>query len=329
MNIKERDRNEMSKKANKVLKKDRMIYYYSVNIMNSADKTSANDRIYTIFNKVFTSFSINNSLRLSSGSDFTTMDILKNDENFLFARVGKIKPTVEIHLRNYSDCTHQDILKPEQEGQFGIEIFTHFLLDYKNGIIGFITGQSAPQPIILNNIVNQYTQEYEMELLNIVSAENVKELLAPGSEISKFSYKFIIPEAGYLEQLNVPDKAIKQLATDEEYEVAIQVRSVKNKKALIFEQEKINDFVNSMSNRFKDNKLMRGLSIGGKTINSRTQDYRLVEQQFNAKVKIAFEINELGQILYNSESFREKVYEVMETKYKKHQDRLILLANKL
>ena len=308
--------------------KNRVIYFYSVDVTSSMSGEVVNNKLYEIFSDVFEKNAVNNSLRLASGTEFITMDILQNDENFLFARVGKIKPTAEMHLRNYDDYTCENILTPEQSGKFGVEIFTHFILDYVKGIIGFISGQSAPQPIILNNIVNQYTQTYVMELKNIVSENSVRDLLAPGSEITKFSYSFVVPEAGYLEKLNVPESAILQLATDEEFEVYVQVKSKKYRKALIFENEKMGAFIDNMMHVFSKDKKLKNLSLSGKTANSSTKDYKLMEQEFNAKVRIGFEVDDKGQIMYDSDTFRDRVLEVMLSEYKKNRDKLLLLANK-
>lgn len=315
-------------KKKRVTYKNRTIYFYSVDLISSMTGEKVNNELNEIFNDVFKKNAVNNSLRLTSGNDFITMDILQNDDNFLFARVGKIKPTTEIHLRNYDDYTCESILTPEQSGKFGVEIFTHFILDYINGIIGFISGQSAPQPIILNNIVNQYTQTYVMELKNIVSENSVRSLLDPGSEITKFGYSFIVPEAGYLERLNVPESAILQLATDEEFEVSVQIKSKKHRKPLIFESEKMGVFIDNMMHVFSKDKKLKNLSLSGKTVNSSTKEYKLMEQEFNAKVRIGFEVDDKGQIMYDSDTFRERVLDLMLSEYKKNRDKLLLLANK-
>lgn len=318
----------MGKEKNKnLIFKDKMIYFYSIEVKSSATGKSENAKLYEIISSVLSSFSVNNSLRLTSGSEFITMDVIKNDENYFFGQVGKIKPTAEMQLRNYEDGTCESILDKEKSRKFGLEIFTHFLIDYKNRILSFISTQSAPQPIILNNIVNQYTQDYEMELTNIVSENSVRTLLEPGSEMTKFSYSFIVPDAGYLEKLNVPEKAILQLATDEKYEVHIAVKSEKSRKALICENDKMTKFIDSITKGL-NNKKISNLLLSGKTANSRSKKYKALEQEFNAKVKIAFEVDDKGQIMYDSETFRERVFDLMQTEYKKNRDKLLLLANR-
>lgn len=319
--------------------KQRKVYFYSLDLRDSSGKdvlSESYDIMLEVFNKNARTHVIKlsngkdfeiKSLRLNDGGEFTVMDILSNDRNFLFARVGKSNSIVEMQKRDYETYGFKDVLAPEEIGKSGVEIFTHFLLDYQTGIVSFIYSQGAPSQKVLDNIINQYTQSYVMRLSNIVSKDNVRALMKPGSEIMSLSYAFKIPDRGYLEELKVPQKAIKQFVNDDELEVQIVVKNKKRKSPIVIEGEKIKGFVSGIT-QMKHNKEIHNISIEGKQTNSKKKKYTYSEQDFNANVSIKFEVDENGQYLLDSESFRARVKELLKTEYSKNKDELLLLINK-
>jgi hypothetical protein len=149
---------------------------------------------------------------LSDGQiiDRITLDIISNDQQYLFARVSKSKDNKENLIRNTATNEITEILQPDELGFKTLETYTYFLLDYTMGVLSYIEGQKAASIKEIQKLFSENDQ-YELKIENIASTETIRALLTEGSTISKIYYDFRIPNPEILNGLGLPPRAIDVL----------------------------------------------------------------------------------------------------------------------
>lgn len=167
-----------------------------------------------------------------------TMDIISNDEDYLFARLGKLKGNGEVlvrHLKtNKANGIANDDVRPE--------IYTYFLLDYNYGILGYLNNNSIPKPDVITNIFSRYNDSFCMEIHNIVNPKTVMDLMKPGSELGQIEYSYKIPNIYILEGLGLDKETVIELEDLEYDTVSITINNEPRKK-LTKEYKKIKKLI--------------------------------------------------------------------------------------
>jgi hypothetical protein len=199
----------------------RKAYYYKINLINKINRTIVNNNYKDIFDVVLNDFVINDNKyrsivlkegELSDGQiiDRITLDIISNDQQYLFARVSKSKDNKENLIRNTATNEITEILQPDELGFKTLETYTYFLLDYTMGVLSYIEGQKAASIKEIQKLFSENDQ-YELKIENIASTETIRALLTEGSTISKIYYDFRIPNPEILNGLGLPPRAIDVL----------------------------------------------------------------------------------------------------------------------
>jgi hypothetical protein len=247
-------------------------YYYSCSIHEVSTNRNVTKDIKSIFDDVFKKECIDNGgiKTMSLNSEKATLDIIYEDNTYLFARVGKAKDQSDALIRDQKTMKYKYVIENKDLGSKYLEICTYFLLDYSTGIVGFILGKSAPTVSTLINIVNLHYQEYIMTIDNIVSAEHVKALMSPGSTIGKIKYSFAVPNVDILKYIGLKPKQIAALTDTEVFDLDLVIRN-KPRKSITSDNRKIRAIIGSFEEL--PEQIKKTLSFTGKTSTSSTQDY--------------------------------------------------------
>lgn len=313
--------------SNTVKRQTKTVNYYGITITNLVDNSDVTTNAKDIFDEIFNKHCIGdgNSLALARGEQKVTMDIITNNNSYLFARVGKIKSNADMQVRNLATGERKDVLSDEEAEQMGIEICTYFLLDYTTGIVGFILGQSAPGVNILVNLVNEYCDEYNMSITSIMSNDSVSALLNPGAKISKINYSFLIPNAEILAEIGLDRDVIMEMDGIRQKEVCLTIKC-QERKPLFEGQDKISRVLNSLKKK-KGN--VEKLSVTGKTTTSTSKNYTFADELLSFNISFPIQQNDDG-IITNStpEQLAQEVYIKMAKVYQENRDNLVMLANR-
>lgn len=272
----------------------RKIYYYRIKIEDRNTHNNDTTNAIEIFNNIFRANCVvthnTRSLLLDEGEvrtgqniDRVTLDILRNDNEYLFARVGKTKDINEALIRDIRTNQIDNVVDPEEIAYKKLEIFTYFLLDYTNGLLGFVEGQSAPNVNTIGNIVNNYSNIYEMTLENIVSNDTVRTLLTPGSVISKLNYNFRIPNPEILLGLGLRREVIDILTDTDVTQANLIIRNDR-RKYLTSEPNVIQRLIGSLREAAVDDN--SDVTLVGRTANSSLQEYSFELQNYSSSVDI-------------------------------------------
>lgn len=259
----------------------RNVYFYSVELKKVCGNEDVTGSIKEIFKKIFDVNSIRSdnmrSLNLQSGQ--VTLDILQDTENFLFARVGKQTEYYNIVRRDKSTMKSELAIDTSNSNQV-LEVCTYFLLDYTNGIVGFIFGKSAPTPNALISIITDYDKENFMSIARIASPESVRALLKPGSTLKKVKYIMRTPNIEILEHLKIRDSLKAKMIQMEKQEIEIIIKN--NNKSVFSTLEETREFIEDIFS--SDEK--EDISLIGNSGKSRQKEFKFLEQDISYPIEI-------------------------------------------
>ncbi|WWU66148.1 hypothetical protein QJR26_07175 [Clostridium baratii] len=300
----------------------RNVYYYCVEIREGKSNVNITSNIKGIFNSIFDEHATvvdgRRTLILQNGS--VTLDILANNEKYLFARVGKETEHYNILKRNKSTVKAEPVIKSEDINTV-LEVCTYFLLDYDNGIVGFVFGKSAPTPNALINIITDYDSENTINIVRIASPESVRALLKPGSSIKKVKYVMRTPNIEILEALEIKDRLKAKMINMEKQEIEI---IIKNKNKSMFSTfDETREFIEDLfASEEKED-----ISLFGNSGGSRQKEFKFLEQDISYPIEIKeYEIINNNKIRIDSEVISNSVYEKLKFVYNSNYEDIIRFA---
>lgn len=300
----------------------RNVYYYCVEIRDVKSNKNITSDIKHIFNSIFdenaTVVEGRRTLKLQNGN--ITLDILVNNDNYLFARVGKETEHYNIVKRDKSTMKAEPVIKNEDINTV-LEVCTYFLLDYNNGIVGFIFGKSAPTPNALINIITDYDSENTINITRIASPESVRALLKPGSTIKKVKYIMKTPNIEVLEALNIKDNIKQKMINMEKQEIEI---IIKNKNKSVFPTwDETKEFIGELF----QSKEKEDISLFGNSGKSRQKEFKFLEQDISYPIEIKeYEVKDNKKIRIDNEIISTSVYESLRVVYNSNYNDIIRFA---
>jgi hypothetical protein len=314
-----------------VLMSKRCMHFYVVSIKNLNTNQDVTHNLRDILNSNFDNYCHENdgvrSLQLSKGESHVTMDILQNNDSLLFARIGKIKPNAEMQLRNFRTLASGEVLPRNELNIRGVEICTHFLLDYNYGIVGFVFGMSAPSANMLVNIVNEYSDTYNMSIENIVSQDTIYALTNRGSVLGKIKYSFALPDVRILEYVGLNQESIDALQDTNVAEIELVIKS-EPRHPLSADTNVITKVINSLR-QVCENQRVKKLSANGKTVNSAYQDYKFEERKISNSIDVELDKTVSGKIISKTPSeLAEELFIKMRQNYLTNRTDIIRFANR-
>lgn len=308
---------------------NKKIYYYTISLREMGTNRNVNANIRAIFDNVFDRECVDNngirSMTLVRENENISLDILHEDEHFMFGRVGKEKDISDAIIRDTNTKGYEYVLEGAELEYKTLEICTYFLLDYTHCIVGFILGKSAPSVYSLVNIVNGYDAMHMMTIDNIASPENVRALLNPGSTLGKIKYSVRVPNTEILRYLGLNRRQIVALRNTNVYEAELVIKN-RPRRNLTEDLGAIDTVVTAFSelpDAIKDT-----LSMTGRTANSTSQQYKFTEQDIVYSVDVPTAVNEDGQRRrLTVDEVANEVYNRLERVHRENIQHLIRFAN--
>ncbi len=81
---------------------------------------------------------------------YTTMDVIRYQNDYVFLRAYRQKPTASMITRSYDTGVPSAVLPGVSENEKGIEKYTYIHIDYKYGILSILGSQGAPDQGVLS-----------------------------------------------------------------------------------------------------------------------------------------------------------------------------------
>ena len=267
-----------------------------------------------IFMNLITSETENNCLRLNEEfQESVVLEILEVTEKYIYARIGKSKNILSVHLRDIETLEPAEI---ETVGNQQLEVFTYLLIERANYIITFLREQSAPSIQELGKLVgNFYGRDRELHSeISSVLIEDAIPLLATKDVIGTIEYKVSVPRDEFIgiDQLGLKQADFEQLTNQRTVDFTIKLVAERNRDA--FEDRgPFREFLSNIS------EVARSIKVKAKNNNEYMQTFNLDNSPFTRKEK--FEFNQNAEDIQNE--IQNKLTRIFET----HQEEILRFVN--
>lgn len=264
------------------------IYLFKVIIRD----TETNDevevsRFNSLFREIFDANSQNSALKLTyENAEPIMLDILENNDEFLFARLNRKRPNNSLQKRNYNTFETTDVLSPDEVAANGVELFTYCILGYSHGILSIVNSKGAPNEGSLSRIFQRFNNRYSLETEGIPNQDLIRELLEGETpEINRVQIDIAQPSAQVLQQLfGFNDNEILQAVSDNSSSLVFEVKP-KLRGALINNPNLINRLVDAFRTNHNN---YRSVILSGKSESGdRQRQYDLYEEFFKYPISIS------------------------------------------
>lgn len=302
----------------------RNVYYYSLDLRKVRGNSDQLKNIKVIFDDIFNvnGKNIGGIKTISLQNDKITLDILRNNNEFLFARVGKETEHYNIVKRNKETKQSEEVLKITEKDKI-LEVCTYFLLDYKKGIVGFIFGKAAPTPNVIVSIITDYSDDYTLCIDRISSPESVKSLLKPGSTIKKIKYTMRTPNIEILDALKIRPGLKNKMIHMEKQEIDILMKN--GNKSMFSSMDEMKEFIDEMFLA----KEKEDIVLYGNSGNGRQKEFKFLDQDISYSIDIK-EYNKIGKekSRLNNDEINQNVYNDLKSLYNKNYQEILMYAGK-
>lgn len=302
----------------------RNVYYYSLDLRTVRGNIDSTSNIKNVFNDIFNinAENIDGIRTLSLQNDKVTLDILKNNDEFLFARVCKETEHYNIVKRDKTTKKSEGVLATTEMDKV-LEVCTYFLLDYKKGIVGFVFGKSAPTPNAIVSIIIDYSDEYTLCIDRISSPESVRSLLKPGSTIKKVKYTVRTPNIEIIDSLNIKPKLKNKMIHMPKQEIEILIKN--GNKSMFDSIQEMQEFIEEIfSTEEREDIVLYGNSAGG-----RQKEFKFLKQDISYPIDIKdYEMVGTEKKRLANEEIHQNVYNSLKALYNINYKEILMFAGK-
>lgn len=254
------------------------IYYYKLDLNSYTRINYSNEEIKECLIKAING---QNTIRLNDEKNdkenIINMDILSNDEDFLFFRIGK---AIDDNNGLIRDIITSEVSELDENKI--LEVYTYGFIDYKYCIVGYLNSKQAPSAKFINGLCQYLDDEmYSLNLNNISSKDTVNALCKPGSVINKIEYSFLHPNMSILAGLGLSRSEVEKITLDKKVKIKLVITNEK-RGILVSSLDKIKEICNIMSS----NKIVVDKKIRGKTENGNLKDYTFELENFYSEIDI-------------------------------------------
>jgi len=307
------------------------VYFYKATLKEVISNKEVTNNIKAIFLNIFSTYTtpINNgtfkSMTLHHSAEEISLDILIDDDNWCFARVGKKKDPAYNVIRDNATKDYKYVLTNAELAIKTLEVCTYFLINYKTGLVGFIIGNDAPSVSVLVNIVNEFDQNYMMCIDNILNPESATKLVVPGAMLSKVKYTFRTPSVEALIALGLNMEQVTALGLMDISEIQLLVKSEPHK-YLSKQPNNIEELVNSV--RRLPQKIKESFLLIGKTPNTSSKPYGFKEENLYYSIEIPNDkIIDGKKVKFTPDEVANDICEKLKLLYSRNVGELMCMAN--
>lgn len=250
----------------------------------------------------------NNCVEVNDEFGTKTIEFLKYDEQYIFARMGKYQDILTVHLRNKKTLEPEEISKTvDQE----LEIFTYFLLDRSNFLISFLKEMSAPSINTLALLIDTFYSDREIfgEIKGVIVDDAIP-LLKKKDIIGTISYKMVVPTNKLISIDTIGLTEAEYMSLRNQKHVEIQVKLVAERNKSAFEDS---NALEKLIRRLI--KIAKNVQVRAKNEGEYMQPYDVIDDLLTKKVKFQFD--------RNSDNIHEEIYRKLKVIYETNKREII------
>lgn len=284
------------------------IYFHKINLTEKIIDTKNNkviiknksdNELKTLVESLITKDKLqNNCLLLEEGKNQETLEIISDDEKYIFARIGKIKDFKSVHFRNIVTLKSSPITKAANQE---IEIFTYILIDKNNFVISFLRESSAPSIRKISGLKRYFTnQNLDLEI-SAITIKDVLRVLKNKDTVSSISYLISVPADKIIDidEIGLSEKDFEYYSNIKTTTIEVKMVAGRNKNIFKNFKDNIDSFVSGLK-KLKTGE-MKGITFKAKNKNEYTQSYNIFDDIFCKKVQFKFnaEVSNLTEEIKN------------------------------
>lgn len=213
------------------------------------------------------------------------VDVFNFEDDCLFFRACKQKPSNSFNKRNYETFKSEDI-SIDNEGE-GIEQYTFGYYNYQLGIFSIIKNNGAPDQKILNQIVDKFYKGLNVDMMDIPNRNGVQKLYdAKESQLAQIELEIPGINPVVLQKMfNWKNNELIQIQKNENFKVSFVVKADKRGNLLSKDTGLVRDVINAIKSNipFYNKAKIRGKAELGKMVT-----YNFFEENFSNEVDIPY-----------------------------------------
>ena len=283
----------------------------------------------SLFNEIFQRENRNGALKLTyNDTEPIMLDILEDNEEYLFARLNRKRPNNSMQKRNYSTYATEDVLSPDEIENNGVEWFTYCILGYSHGILSIVNSKGAPTEGALARVFSRFNSRYTLETEAIPNQNLINELLdGRAPEINRVQINIAQPDAQILQGLfGFNDREILQAMGQNASSIVFEVRP-NFRGALSNDVTIITRLVHMLQqNRNRYNSVVLS---GKKSTGERQRQYDLYEEYFKYPINVEEYRQENGRKIEREKEqiLHEYRFKMMNV-YNEYKDIILAVSNR-
>lgn len=281
-----------------------------------------------LFQEIFDREKHNNAIKLNENINPIILDILEDNDEYLFARLNCKRPNNSMQKRNYNTYETTDVLSPNEIGNNGVEWFTYCILGYSHGILSIVNSKGAPNEGALARIFSRYNNKYLLESEPIPNSNLLNELIhGQAPEINKIQIDISQPDAQILNEIfGFNDKEVLHEVSENTSSIVFEVKPA-FRSALSTDPSKISQIIDIL---LKNKHRYNSVILSGKpTTGERQRQYDLYEEYFKYPISINEYRYESGQKIEREKAEILHEYKIsMMNVYNEYKDIILKVSNR-
>lgn len=247
----------------------------------------------------------------SNGNNAATVEIVSENENYVFGKMGKEQDINNYQLRKSETLASSPITKgPDQF----FEAFSYFMIDKKTFAVSYIMERSAPRIVFLGDMFTQVFKESDKlwgATVTIVSKDSLTKL-AGKDIIGSIYYDVTIPKGSHETVTGLDEDDYELLKNEKHTKVHVSLLADKRKKSMFESFDAAKKFLTSLG-RKSDN-----VTIKAKDENeSIMQEYRLFDDIMSKKANFVYDSSK------TAEEFEKNIEEQIWIKYQQNRSEIL------
>lgn len=247
----------------------------------------------------------------TSGNNTATVEIVSENENYVFGKMGKEQDINNYQLRKNETLASSPITKgPDQF----FEAFSYFMIDRRTFAVSYIMERSAPSIVFLGDMFTQVFKETDKLwgiTLTIVSKDSLNKL-AGKDIIGSIYYDVTIPRGSHKDVTGMNEEDYELLQNEKHTKVQVKLVADKRKKSMFKTSDMAKKFFSSIAGK-TDN-----VTIKAKDENeSIMQEYRLFDDIMSKKASFIYDSSK------TSEEFEKTIEDQIWLKYQQNRPEIL------
>lgn len=273
------------------------------------------EQIDNKFKDILKSHLVNGCLNIQKefDSDYTTLEVLEHNNDYIFGRLGKEKDMRAFHLREKGTYKAEQIRKKENQI---FEAFTYLLIDRSTYIVCYLQEAAAPSILKLGELIsNTYKDEQLFGEISSVSIEDAIPFLSKKDVIGNITYKMTLPPSDsrlWNEEITgLSRKEYEELENLKNVEITVKLVAVRNK-SIFSKKGPFGKIMNKLS-------MFGGkVKVGAKDEGGVLQDHLLANNPLTKKVDFNF-----NQELQDYKEIQQDIFDQMKKVYLNNKEEVL------